>query len=199
MTILRRFIADTLIGGVLFLIPLVFLVAVIGKAFQVMKVIATPLGNLIPIDSLGGLAMVEILTVLVMILCCLVAGMLARSPWGKKLNQKLDTVLLQMIPGYSWVKGMTGDVRDEEAESVMKAVLVRFDDQFQVGFEVDRDENGLAAIFLPGAPDPRSGTVSYVTVDRVQAIDIGFGSVMKICKNLGRGSTSVLPIKSGST
>ncbi len=101
MKSLARLIRTTLIGGVLFLIPLVFVVVFFGKAFQIMKVVATPLGKLIPVESFAGFAVVEILTAFIMILCCLLAGTLARSPWGRKANEKLDTILLQVIPGYA--------------------------------------------------------------------------------------------------
>ena len=84
---------------ILFLIPLVFVVVVVGKAFQIMRVVATPLGKL---DSRRVIspdyAVVELLTAIIMILCCLLAGTLARSPWGRKVNEKLDSVLLQMSP-----------------------------------------------------------------------------------------------------
>jgi len=136
MNTLRQLVRNTLIGGLLFLIPLVFVVVVVGKAFQIMKVVATPLGKLISIESFAGFAVVEILTVFIMILSCLLVGMLARSPWGKKLNEKLDAILLQMIPGYAWVKSVAGGIGGEDADEVLKPVLVRFDDQFQLALEV---------------------------------------------------------------
>ena len=192
MNDLRRLVGTTVLGGFLFLIPLVFVIVVLGKAFQIMKVVTTPIGKLIPIESFGGFALVEILTVFVLVLSCLLAGLLVRSPWGKKIYEKLDAVLLQMIPGYAWVKGMTGDIRDEDAEAALKTVLVRFDDQYQLGFEVDRAADGLVAVFLPGSPDPRSGTMSYVMGDRIQPVDAGFKEVVKILKKGGRGSTAML-------
>ena len=75
---------------------------------------------------------------------------------------------------------------------MLKPVLVRFDDQFQIGFEVDRAADGLVAVYLPGSPDPRSGALSYVTGDRIQPVNAGFKTVVKICKNLGLGSTVML-------
>jgi uncharacterized membrane protein len=189
---MRRLIRTTLIGGIIFLIPLVFVVVVVGKAIQIMKSVAVPLGNLIPFETVAGIAVVPILTTLFMVFSCLTAGMLARSPWGQKVYKKLDTVLLQIIPGYAWIKGVTGDIRDEDAEEVLKPVLVRFDDQYQLAFEVDRATDGLVAVYMPGAPDPRSGTVSYVTSDRIQPVEAGFKAITKICKNLGRGSGAVL-------
>ena len=61
-----------------------------------MKVVATPVSNLIPIQSFAGFAFVEIVTAFIMLLSCLVAGLLARSPWGRKVSEKVDAVLLQI-------------------------------------------------------------------------------------------------------
>ena len=192
---LRRLIRTTLLGGIVFLIPLVFVVAVVGKAISIMQSVAVPLGEFIEVESVAGVAIVPILTTAFMIFSCLIAGLLARSSGGQKIYRKLDTVLLQMIPGYAWVKGVTGGIRDEDADEVLKPVLVAFDDQSQLAFEVDRDAEGLVAIYIPGAPDPRAGTVSYVTSDRVQALNVDFKVVTKICKNLGRESIATLPGK----
>jgi len=189
---LRRLIRTTLIGGFVFLIPLVFVVAVFGKAIQIMKSVAVPLAKFVPVDSIAGVAIVPILATIIVILSCLVAGIIARSPVGQKTYKKIDAVLLQLIPGYAWIKGVTGGIREDEAEEALKPVMVRFDDQLQLAFEVDRTENDLVAVFVPGAPDPRSGDVSYVTSDRVQPVDAGFHAITKICKNLGRGSATVL-------
>jgi len=190
---LRSLIWTTLLGGVIFLIPLVAVVVVFGKAIHIMQSVAIPLGEMIPVESVAGIAIVPILTTVIMFASCLAAGMLARSARGQKVYSKLDTVLLQLIPGYAWVKGITGGIRDEDADEVLKPVLVTFDDQSQLAFEVDRAVDGFVAIYIPGAPDPRSGTVSYVTSDRIQAVDVGFKAVTKICKNLGRESTAILP------
>ena len=123
--------------------------------------------------------------------------MLAGSRGGQKLYKKLDALLLQMIPGYAWVKGVTGGIRDEDAEELLKPVLVRFDDQFQFAFEVERVADGLVAVYLPGSPDPRSGTVSFVADDRVKPVDTSFTAVTKACKNLGRGSAVILSSHGG--
>ncbi len=127
----------------------------------------------------------------------MLAGTLALQPLGGEVNKKLDAVLLQLVPGYAWVKGITGDIHDDDDEDALKPVLVRLDDQFQLGLEVDRAADGLVAVYLPGSPDPRSGAVSYVTADRIRPVDSGFKAVMKICKNRGRGSEVVLLSRSG--
>ena len=86
---------------------------------------------------------------------------------------------------------MTGDLSDEQAEGLLKPVMVSYDDQQQVGYEVDRGE-GLVAVYIPGAPNPRAGAISYVPPDRVRPIDASFKSVARTCRNLGRGSAAAL-------
>ena len=188
----RKMIQTTFIGGFIFLIPLVVIVAVVGKAISIMQLVAVPLGEMIPVDSVAGVGIVPILTAVILVVPCLLAGMAARSSWGRKVYKKLDDTLLQVIPAYAWVKGMTSSISDEDAKDVLKPVLIRFDDQSQLGFEVDRAVDGSVAVFLPGAPDPRSGAVSYVAADRVQAVEVGVHAITKICKNLGRNSVAIL-------
>jgi len=194
---MRDFLRTTLIGGFLFMIPLVAVVVIIGKAFQILKIIATPIGKLIPIESIAGFAFVEFLTAGIMLLACFVAGLLTHSQWARHLGDKLDAVLLQVVPGYAWIKGVTGGISDEEALKIFKPVLVRLDDQYQLGLEADRNSEGLAAVFLPGAPDARSGVISYVTADRIQPIDVGLTDIAGVCRKLGRDSVAMLPVQSG--
>ncbi len=52
-----------------------------------------------------------------------------------------------------------------EAKS-MQPMLVRFDDNSQLGFEIERLDNGQVVIYLPGAPGPWSGSVAYFSADR---------------------------------
>ena len=189
---MKNFIGTTLIGGVVFLMPLVFIVALIGKAFQVLEVAVQPVSNLLPEVQVAGIAPAAILTAVVMLLLCFTAGLLARSRPAQKLYRRLDSVLTQMIPGYAWAKGMTGSLSDQEAEAVLSPVLVRFDDQSQIGFEVDRTEEGLVAVYLPAAPNAREGATSFVDADRVETIDASLGAVVKSYKSLGRGSIVAL-------
>jgi uncharacterized membrane protein len=46
-------------------------------------------------------------------------------------------------------------------------VVVRFDDSWSIAFEIERVDDDRVAIFLPGAPDPWSGSMCVVTADRV--------------------------------
>ena len=187
---MRKFILTTVLGGVLFLMPFVIIVVLLGKGFRIMHTIAEKVDMFLPWKSVAGLPSVDVLAALFLISCCFIAGLVARSSWARGLRNRIDDVLVQLVPGYSWIKGIAGNVSDEEASSGFKPVWVRLDDQYQVGFEIERCEGSLVAIFFPDAPDPRSGTLSYVESDRVEDLDSSFNEVSKNFKRLGLGSAA---------
>jgi uncharacterized membrane protein len=187
---MRKFILTTVLGGVLFLIPFVLIVVLLGKGFMIMRTIAEKMDVLLPWDLVAGLPIVDVLAVLFLISCCFIAGLVARSSWARDLRNRVDDLLLQLIPGYAWIKGMTGNVSNEDAAAGFKPVWIRLDDQYQVGYEVERCEGDLVAVFLPGAPDPRTGTLSYVESDRIEDLDSSFNEVTKNFRRLGMGSAA---------
>jgi hypothetical protein len=70
-----RFISTTVIGGVLFLVPVVFLGMILTKAAVFMMVIAKPMAAWIPVDSIGGIALANLIAVVAVILLCFLAGL----------------------------------------------------------------------------------------------------------------------------
>lgn len=79
-----NFIKTTIIGGLIFLVPVAIVAVVIGKAFSIMLIVAEPLDQLIPIDQVGGIAFVNLLALLAIILVCFIAGIIAKSALAKK-------------------------------------------------------------------------------------------------------------------
>ncbi len=183
-----NFLKTTLIGGLVFLIPFVIIVAVLGKAVRIMMLVAQPFSKMLPFEDVAGIAIINLLALLIVIFLCFFAGFVARSALGRGAFSWLDSKLMALIPGYAFSKSFTGSIEKGEDKKVLVPVLARFDDQAQVGFEVERLENGLVAVFLPGSPDTLSGTVAYLTEDRVDILNIDFATVTKTLRTLGRGS-----------
>lgn len=197
MKSLLNFVKTTALGGVIFLLPLVLLVALVGRAYKMMQPIGQALAEAFPVGPVGGHLYADILAVLVLVLVSLLAGLVAKSPLFDSFYKKLDETMLQLFPGYAWMKGVTGSMTDAEAEQILKPVLAKLDDQAVIGFEVERSPEGLVAVFLPGAPDPRSGTVAYFAADRIEPIEANFKVVTKSMKTLGRGSARLLSSRNG--
>jgi uncharacterized membrane protein len=193
MTKRAGFVFTIVLGGVLFLFPLVILIALLKRAYQMMMVVAKPIDAFIPMDSVGEIALVNILAAIAILAACFGAGLAARSALGRRIFNTADENMQLFIPGYGLMRQkLTAAVGREDDERSLKPILVQFDDQAQIAFEVERSDDGLVAVFLPGAPDPWSGAAVFVTADRVFPVGVEVKPATKIFKRLGRGSIAAL-------
>lgn len=185
-------IKTTLIGGVLFLVPVVFLIIVLTKAFQLSMKLTEPMKEFMPITSFGGYALMDLVAILMIVLVCFLAGLLARTAILSQQVDRLDSMLIEVVPGYSFAKGMVGGMADaESAVAALKPVVVQMDDMAQIAFETDRYETTVV-VYLPGAPSPWSGSTITVTSDRVEALDLPPHQVISLIRVLGRGSAQLI-------
>ncbi len=189
------FIKATVIGGIFFLIPLAIVSLMVGKLVGVMRGVASSLSPLLAVHTPVGTIVLNLLTLLVILGLCFLAGLAAQGVMAKKMVGKLDATLLAVIPGYAFVKGFADNMRrsDEMSESFVP-VAVHFDDYSQLAFEIEREPNpnGKVALYLPSAPNPWSGTVVYVTNDRVKRLPMSLNEALKNIRMLGKGSSVIL-------
>jgi uncharacterized membrane protein len=192
---MKKFVVTAAVGGMLFLVPLVFVVLIVGKAFQVMTRLAEPISKLLPVDHIAGIGLINVVAVLLLLLICVMAGLFAKGPLAQSFYKKLDGLLAQLVPSYIWTRtvarNLAGDVDTEQ----FKPVLVTLDDQLLLAFEMERSPDGLVVVFMPGAPDVHSGTVAYVTADRVQPLATSLLEINRTLKHMGKGAAALLPAK----
>jgi len=173
------------------MVPIIIFIAIIGKAIKLTNKLAAPVSALIPVDGIGNIAVADLLALVIILLICFLAGLAAKSTLARKSVSNLESRVFSKIPVYGFVKSkMDAIVQPENAEG-MKPILVRFDDYWQIAFEVERIPGETVTIFLPGAPDPWSGSVCYVTEDRIQPLELTLLPVLKTLKGLGKGSNEL--------
>jgi uncharacterized membrane protein len=182
----------TLIGGVVFLIPAFLAFFVLGKVFNVLRSLAKGLGSRLGITGPLGGALLDVAAIAVVLLVCLMAGLVARRATARSLRSKVDQILLGSFPGYAFVKGLAENIQQgQELATSFVPVLVRFDDFWQVAFETDRSPGDIVALYLPGAPNPWSGSVVFVVADRVRKLQVPLTEALKMVRALGRGSEAL--------
>jgi len=189
---MTRFIKTTILGGILFLVPIVIFLAVIGKALELSNLIAGPLAERLFVESVGGFAVVQVLAVVILIAVCFVAGLAARTTTAKKVVTALETNVLDKIPAYELLKAKTQSVLSPDEMQSLRPALTRFDDSWQLVFEIERLVDDKVLVFLPGSPDPWSGSVCIVTDDRVSPLDMTVKAAADLMKRLGRGATDTI-------
>jgi uncharacterized membrane protein len=186
------FFKTILLGGIVFLLPLVLFVTVVGKGIQIMMMITEPLNQLFPMDSIGGIALVNLIAIWAVLFSCFLAGFLAKSVLGKKLFQSIDNKLL-IFPGYSLFKArLTGNIGSELKSQSLNPVLVHLGPKSQIGFSIEKLSAKRLAVFMPGAPDPWTGSVIIVKEEQVETLSSDMKETMQIFESLGRGSADLL-------
>ena len=186
------FIKTTAIGGFVFLIPAVIVVITLGKLIAGLKTLAKALSPIFGIESSFGGFVLDIVAFAVAVLLCFAAGLLARRAAAKQVREKLDRSLLNFIPGYAFIKGFADNLRQtEEISGSFVPIMVRFDDYVQMAFETERLPNGKLAVYLPGAPNPWSGSVVFVSNDRIKPLSISLADALRNIRTLGKGSLNL--------
>jgi uncharacterized membrane protein len=185
------FAKATLIGGIVFLLPIVVALIVLGHALSLAGKAAKPLIGLLP-QALAGALTVTMVAVLVLLLVSLGAGLFARTRAGKRVMAWFESSLVGGLPQYQLVKSMAeGMAQVENAKGVMPA-LIYVEDAWQLGYVLEGLHKDWVGAFLPQAPTPMAGNILYVPVERVRRLDISMVQAMAIVKRLGVGSAEAL-------
>ena len=186
-----NFLKTTIIGGLLFLVPVAAIVMVVGKTLNLMKAVAEPAAKVLPIDSLGGVAIVNVIAALIVLLICFLAGLLARTKPAKKFADTIENALLSKIPGYTLAKGVTDKLKSADTDGV-HAVLVSFGQSSRVSIEIERVSKDRVVVYVPSSPNPWTGEVYVVKSDQVERLDCPITAVIDHAEQLGGGSSSYL-------
>lgn len=186
------FVKTTVLGGAIFLVPMIVIVVVVGKALQISMKVAEPLARFIPIDSVAGFALANVIAGAGIVVVCFVAGLAARTSLASTFVREAETRFLWKIPGYGFIRGMADSFRGDNGGATMRPVLAKLDDAAQVAFEVERLGDGRVVVYMPGAPDPWSGAILVMTEDRIQSLPITMVSAVQNLRMLGRGTGQIL-------
>jgi len=183
-----RFIKATIIGGVIFLIPVIVLITVIGKAIQISLKLSEAISKFVPVENIFGLAITHLISVLLIVIICFIAGVMARYTMFSKSIQRAESKFLWKLPGYAFIKGFTDSFSGDDSTSAMKPVIINLDDSSQVAFEVEKLDSGKSVIYVPSAPNPWSGSILIITQDRIEYLPVTMARAIKTFSMLGKGT-----------
>jgi len=189
-----KFIMTTVIGGVIFLVPVVFLGMAILEAIDLMLLIANPLANWLPMESIGGVALADIIAIVALLLICFVAGLVARHALAGNLMRQLETRLLEKLPGYAMVKNVLKGL-DTRQDGGIKPVVLKLGTAERAGFEVQRLADGRSVVFIPGAPNAFSGVTQVLPPEQVTYIEVPLNRIIECSQNYGHGLAELVEAK----
>ncbi len=178
-------------GIILFLLPLTLLLFVLGKAVAVVQKLILPLQQHLPSEHIFGIGLRSLISLIIVLLICFLAGMLVERRRVKWLITKLEDNILIFIPGYSMLKAQTGDIVINP-DHHWQTVLLGEDDNWKIGVEVDNHGDGYCTVFFPEPPDAKSGEMKLVHKSKLKNLDMPVSKLIKIVRNYGHGTAELL-------
>jgi uncharacterized membrane protein len=119
-----RFLKTTIVGGLLFLLPLVLVALLLSHALRFAGKAVGPISEFLTLDRVFGPAAEESLAVLILVFISLAAGLIARTRFGRDIMRRTENSFLGGLPQYRLVKSVAeGFAQIENAEN-LKPVLV---------------------------------------------------------------------------
>lgn len=186
----------TLFRGAVLLVPLAVLIFALSQIFAFGRTMSRPLADLLPQDTVAGIAAVDVVALLLVTGLCYLTGRYAGRLRGTQWGEFIDNLIVDLVPRYAVAKEVFDHrTTDGATPNMPDAVLVRFDDSAQIGLEVERSQSAVT-VYLPGSPGAWSGSVVLVDPERITRLDVPAQSLVSIQRRLGRGS---LGLREGAT
>lgn len=189
-----RFVLTTAVGGVVFLVPVVVLAVILTKAAGFMMIIAQPMADWLPVDTISGVTLANIIAILVLVLVCFLAGLLARHALASKFVKNLESRVLVNLPGYVMIKSLVSGFDPGKTEG-LKPVAVQLGSAERIGFEIEKLPDKRLLVFLPSAPSPFSGITQVLHAEQVVYLDVPVKAVIEVTENFGYGMGALLEAK----
>ena len=189
---IKSFLKTTFVGGLMFLVPVVLLVVLLRYAMQLADKVAKPIAALLPVSQIGGVAVPTVIAVSILVLIAFLAGLLSRTPVGRRITHWFEESILGGLPQYRMVKSLADGLTQIESDDGIQPVLMRGDEGWMLGYQMEELPGGWRVVFLPASPTPMSGNVLYVEAAKVRALDITMREAMQLVKRMGIGSASEL-------
>ena len=181
---ISRYIVSRFVTGLLVAVPIYLAVLLLLKAAKSLSVVVKPLARLLP----EWLPAERILSLVVVLFFCFLIGFAVRLPKGRLAWERIETSVLQKIPGYELLRSLTQRVAGESQDEAWKPALAEIEEALVPAFIIEELEDGRFTVFVPSVPTPLAGAVYILTPDRVHPLDVPFTHMVKTVSRWGSGS-----------
>jgi uncharacterized membrane protein len=193
---MREFLKTTIVGGLIFLLPVGLVLFLLGHAFALATKLIGPISKHLHLDQFSGMtgiSLVSALSLASLVIVSFLAGLVARTALGARMTFWFEHSLFGRFPQYRMAKSIAeGFANAERATDTMKPALVNVDCGWQLGYVLETLHDGWMAVFLPQVPTPMSGNIMYVPAECVRTLNITMTQATTLVKRAGIGSREML-------
>ena len=187
MKFAREFLINTLVGGLLIVLPIYLAVLVLLKGMRSVAALVRPLTGLLP----EWLPAEGLLSLGLVLITCFLIGIAVRTRAGRILRERMEKAL-EKLPGYALFRSLTQRIAGEGRENAWKPALVEIEEALVPAFIIEEIEDGRFTVFVPSVPTPFAGAVYILTPERVHALDVPFTQAFSSVSRWGSGSKDLV-------
>jgi len=188
MKFAREFLANTLVGGLLIVLPIYLAVLVLLKGMRSVAALMRPLTVLLP----EWLPAERLLSLGLVLGACFLIGITVRTRAGRILRERMERSLFEKIPGYALFRSLSQQLAGQGRESTWKPALVEIEEALVPAFIIEELEDGRFTVFVPSVPTPLAGAVYILVRERVHALDVPFTQAISSISRWGSGSKDLV-------
>ncbi|MCX4026152.1 DUF502 domain-containing protein [Endozoicomonas sp. SM1973] len=196
---LRAFIKQSLIGGILILLPIVILGAVFRWVFYFVTDLIQPMTDYMSAHYHLPELVADIAVIALIMFACFAIGTLVSTSVGTWIHSHFDKYLDKLAPGYRIIKEIVSQiVGDPNSSPFTKGEVVRVQlfgetcETTVTAIVTARHEDDTVTIFMPTGPNPTSGNIYHVPEKLVTYYpDASVEKMMKSIIACGAGSDSL--------
>ena len=181
---LAEFTKTTLIGGVLIVLPIYLSILLLAKTIAGVTALIAPVTAQLP----AALQFRQVIAMLVVIFTCFLAGLLVRTGPGLRAKNAMERNLLERIPGYALIRGLTARVAGRQEDETFAVALVEIEDALVPAFIVEEHDDGAYTVFVPSVPTPAAGAIYILPRERVHLVDMPFAKAASVITKWGAGA-----------
>jgi uncharacterized membrane protein len=191
MKAVALFARTTITGGVFFLTPIVVLIVILAKALDYAKTGLHAVVVHIPGVSDLSIGVATALSIAIVALVCLLSGLVAHTMVAQRLVDALESSVLSKIPAYEYLKQESASALGVAEFGELPVVFVPMEGGWQLGVQTEALSNGLVSIFVPGAPNPHSGSVFFFSAGLVRPAGIKLAAGLNCLRRCGAGASAL--------
>src|SRR5262245_59764031 len=104
-----KFVRITIAGGIVFLIPVGVIIFIRAKTIDFLYRLSRPITVRLPFKNVAGVGVNTIMSIILLLLICFLAGVFMKTKLAKKIIQWLEDHVLIFVPGYSYIRARSTD------------------------------------------------------------------------------------------
>lgn len=184
----REFFINTVVGGVLILLPVYLTVLLLLKGMKSFVVLLQPIVKVLP----DWLPNENLLALLVVFMVCFVLGALVRTSVGRRVRERVEETFFGNLPGYDTIRSLSRRLAGQGNENEWKPAFAEIEDALVPAFIVEEHADGRLTIFVPSIPTPFAGAVYILDRRRVHPVDVPFAHAVRCISRWGSGSKDLM-------